>query len=48
MSLNNVFLLKIKVKISKVAVFLRRKLLNQFEKWCAIHASVGGVGGVSA
>ena len=38
------FLVKIKVKISKITAFQGRKLLNRFEKWDATCARMDGVG----
>ena len=40
------FLVKIQVKISKMTVFQRRNILNQFEKWRVTRASIDGVGSV--
>ena len=40
---DNDFLVKIQARISTMAVCWRKKLLHEFEKWCVILASVGGV-----
>ena len=42
------FLVKIKVKISKLTVYSKRKHLNQLEKWRATRANMDGVGIVLA
>ena len=45
---DNDFFVKIHVKISKITVFYRRKLLNQFDKLPLTCASMDGVGSVPA